>query len=490
MGLGAPGQPAPATVTFKTIFTLDGQDGSQPEAGLTQGLNGNLYGTTYAGGRCNQGTAIEVPPQGGILTYSLCPPVDGVEQFGYSPFAGMVQATNGAIYGTNRSGGDNVPCGSLTGCGTVFAINARGLLAAVYSFCTQGVYPDCPDGAYPMAGLIQASDGNLYGTTSFGGVGLYAPGGTIFKLTPTGTLTTLYSFCNQTTSCFDGQEPVAGLIQSTEGDLYGTTREGGTNEQGTVFKITLDGALTTLYSFCSAGNGNFCPDGNFPAAGLVQASNGNFYGTTPSGGTNSGGVIFEVSKTGKFSTLYSFCTQASCGDGDGPLAGLIQATDGDLYGTTGGGGAYGDGTIFKITMTGKLTTLHSFCAQANCTDGATPVGGVVLDTNGVFYGTTSTGGAIGKATNDGTVFSLSVGLGPFVKPLTTSGKVDEAVEILGTNLDGASSVTFNGTAAAFTVNSTGTYISTTVPSGATTGTVLVTTPSGTLSSNVPFRVLQ
>jgi len=166
-----------------------------------------------------------------------------------------------------------------------------------------------------------------------------------------------------------------------------------------------------------------------------------------------------------------------------PYAGLVQGTDGNLYGTTYRGGDYGNGAIFNITLSGTLTRLYSFPGP----DGANPYAGLVQGTDGNFYGTTYDG-ANGCTYGCGTVFSLSVGLGPFVKTQPASGKVGAAVKILGTNLTGATSVSFNGTAAVFTVNSTGSAISTTVPVGATTGTVQVVTPNGTLSSNVPFRV--
>jgi uncharacterized repeat protein (TIGR03803 family) len=214
-----------------------------------------------------------------------------------------------------------------------------------------------------------------------------------------------------------------------------------------------------------------------PYAGLIQATDGNLYGTTLGGGTKGGGTVFKITPSGKLTTLYSFA------NGSWPYAGLIQATDGNLYGTTQGGGGYDGGTVFNITLTGNLTTLYHFCPKRGCADGASPHAGLVQDTNGTFYGTTEAGGANGV----GTVFSLSVGLDPFVETQTTSGKVEAPVKILGTNLTGATNVTFNGTAAAFIVVSAS-LVTTTVPAGATTGKVEVTTPRGTLKSNVAFRV--
>jgi len=313
--------------------------------------------------------------------------------------------------------------------------------------------------------------------------------GTVFKITPSGSRTTIYSFCAQS-SCTDGSYPEAGLVQGSDGDLYGTTLGGGVWGYGVVFKITPSGAVTTLYSFCSQIS---CYDGRGADAALIQATDGNLYGTTALGGANANsfggyGTVFSITPSGTRFTLYSFCAQSLCTDGAYPYAGLVQATDGNLYGTTAGGGANGVGTVFQISPSGKLTILYSFCSQKNsnggCTDGDIPYGGLVQGTNGTFYGTTEYGGAGGY----GTGFSLSLGLGPFVKTQPASGKVGAAVKILGTHLGGTTSVTFNGTAAVFKVASRS-LITTKVPSGATTGTVQVTTPNSTLSSNVPFQVL-
>jgi uncharacterized repeat protein (TIGR03803 family) len=234
-------------------------------------------------------------------------------------------------------------------------------------------------------------------------------------------------------------------------------------------------------------------DGVDPYAGLVQGTDGNLYGTTYGGGTGSPcnlgggcGTAFKITPSGTLTTLHSFDQT----EGANPEAGLVQATDGNLYGTTYDGGTGrscnlggGCGTVFKIATSGTLTTLYSFCSQSNCADGYDSVAALVQDTNGKFYGTTLYGGTNGA----GAFFSLSVGLGPFVEANPTSGKAGMAVKILGTDLTGATSVTFNGTAATFTVKSRS-LITTTVPTGATTGTVQVLTPGGTLSSNVPFRV--
>jgi uncharacterized repeat protein (TIGR03803 family) len=452
--------------TFTTLHNFDGTDGTTPSTALTQATNGDLYGTTPSGGANGYGTVFKITPTGTLTTLHV---FDGTD--GGGPHAGLVQGTNGDFYGTTQVGGAN-------GYGTVFKITPTGTLTTLHVF-------DGTGGGGPYAGLVQGTNGDFYGTTQVGGAIGY---GTVFKITPGGALTTLQSF-----DLADGAD-ANGLIQATNGDLYGTTESGGANSFGTVFKITPSGVLTTLHSFDNT------PDGSEPYAVLVQATNGSFYGTTAEGGAHGEGTVFKITPSGALTSLYSFCSQggSNCTDGQAPEAALIQATNGDLYGTTYFGGANNPadcggtcGTVFKITISGTLTTLHSFCAQPNCTDGASPAGGLFQATNGTFYGTTSIGG--NASTCDpplgcGTIFSLSVGLGPFVKTLPISGNVGASVKILGTQLTGATSVTFNGTPATFTVIANS-EISTTVPTGATTGTVQVVTPtSGTLSSNLPFTV--
>jgi uncharacterized repeat protein (TIGR03803 family) len=451
-----------------TLWSFDGTDGAVPDAALVQATDGDFYGTTSGGGAFGYGTIFKINPAGALTTLSgLCPASGCTGVHGATPMAGLIQGTNGNFYGTTESGGAN-------GSGTVFKITPTGTLTTLYSFCS---HSGCADGSAPSAALVQATNGNFYGTTSGGGSNNF---GTLFKITANGSLTTLYSFCSQA-SCADGAGPGT-LIQATNGDFYGTTGGGGSTDVGTVFKIMPSGKLTTLYSFCAQAN---CTDGKYPGAGLVQATNADFYGTTYGGGASNYGTVFKITPGGKLTTLYSFCARgdASCTDGIEAQGGLVQATDGGLYGTTRFGGANNNGTVFKITPKGTLTTPYSFCSQGGvCTDGSYPEAGLIQGTDGNLYGTTT-----GSANNDGTVFRLSVGLGPFVETQTTVGKVGAAVKILGTNLTGATSVSFNGTGAVFKVVSSS-EITTTVPAGATTGTVKVVTPNGTLSSNVPFRV--
>jgi uncharacterized repeat protein (TIGR03803 family) len=457
--------------TFTTLASFDGADGANPPSiSLVQGLDGNFYGTTEGGGANSQGALFKITPSGILtLVYSFCSQANCVD--GISPYGGLAQAPDGNFYGTTHGGGKYNR-------GTVFKVTPNGNLTTLHSFGRSS-------GLYPAGAVVQATNGDFFGTAEGGGA--YG-GGTVFKITSSGALKVLYSFCSQS-KCADGSLPLAGLVQATNGSFYGTTTEGGANNDGTVFKITPSGTLTTLHSFCSQ---TFCADGSTPVAGLVQATNGNLYGTTGAGGANSVGTVFRITPNGALTSLYSFCSKTDCTDGKSPAAGLIQATDGNFYGTASAGGIscplfhnVGCGTVFKITPSGTLTTLYSFCRQTNCPDGAEPYAGLVQATDGDLYGAPFLGGA----SNVGTVFSLGVGLGPFVEALPGAAQVGMTIDVLGQGLTGTTAVSFNGTAASFSVISD-TYLTAIVPSGATTGLLTVTTPGGKRTSNKKFRVLR
>ena len=423
----------------------------QGAGGLVQATNGDLYGTTWGGGAYGNGAVFGISPSGKLITqYSFCAQSGCPD--GSNPYFGLVPATDGNLYGVTDAGGAN-------GYGTVFKITPAGELTTLYSFCAVS---GCADGSLPYAGLVQATDGNLYGTTRSGGA---SGAGTVFKITLSGNLTTLYSF----SGAADGANPQATLAEAPNGSLYGTTYGGGTGS-GTIFTIALNGTLTTLHTF----NGS---DGGASQAAFIVATDGNLYGTSKFGGAAGDGTIFEITPSGTFTTLYAF----SGSDGVWPNSALVQATDGKLYGTTEIGGTSGLGTIFKITLGGKLATLYQFTGPSS--GGNNVYAGLAQATNGHLYGTTEQGGTSGE----GTVFRLCVGLCPFVKALPESAQAGAAVRILGTDLTTATNVTFNGVAATFTVASAS-EIDTTVPAGATSGTIAVTTPGGTLLSNVSFSV--
>ncbi|MGA8150428.1 MAG: choice-of-anchor tandem repeat GloVer-containing protein [Terriglobales bacterium] len=455
MAVAAPAQ------TFTVIKHFNGINGDVPTAPLVQGLDGNLYGTTYAGGSFNNGTVFRITTAGDLTSlHSFCASAGCPD--GSTPDAGLVLGGTGFFYGVTQVGGANT-------IGTIFQIGPKGKLTTLYSFCP---LTNCPDGAQPTTALIQGSDGNLYGTAMDGGAN--GNFGTVFrfKLTNPSGLTVLHSFC-ALAGCTDGGIPLASLVQGTGGKFYGSTETFGAQNGGTIFQMTAHGTLTTIYTFCSLAS---CADGNSPQGRLIQATNGDFYGTTSRGGTSTNcnggcGTAFKITSQGILNTLHSF----NLSDGWYPIA-LMQGTDGNFYGTTYQGGAFNKGTVFQMTRGGKVTTLRSLSGS----DGIKPEAPLMQATDGNFYGTT--------AFTHGTVFRLSMGLGPFVKLLPAVGQVGSVVQILGNNLTGSTRVTFNGVPSTNFIVVSATLIYANVPTGATTGPVRVKTPSGTLKSNVPYRV--
>jgi len=402
--------------TLTTLYSFCSQpnctDGAVPGGQMVQATDGNFYGTTQEGGGENcQGDGC-----GTVFKITPSGTLTTLHSFaGYSTDGsdpnGLMQANDGNFYGTTGGGGANND-------GTVFRITPIGTLTILHSF-------NATDGELPQAIPTQGNDGNFYGTAVAGGLhNGNCPGsecGTVFKITPSGTETTLYNFCSQS-QCADGDEPYAALVQATDGNFYGTTKLGGGDSNtcgfgcGTVFRITPTGALTTLYRFCAQPN---CADGEEPLGGLVQGNDGNLYGTTSQGGTGGFGTVFKITLNGTLTKLYNFTGYPT--DGAFPVSPLVQATDGNFYGSTEGGGANnncegGCGTAFKITPSGMETTLYSFCSQPNCADGYFPNVGPVQAADGKFYGTTLFGGANNSSICNsghgcGTFFSLS-GPGP------------------------------------------------------------------------------
>jgi uncharacterized repeat protein (TIGR03803 family) len=316
---------------------------------------------------------------------------------GYYPVAGLIRDSSGNLYGTTQFGG--VACNGA-GCGTVFKLAPDGTETVLYAF-TGG-----NDGEVPRAGLIRDSSGYLYGTTFGGGT---KGGGTVFKVDPHGTETVLHSF----TSTPDGFQPLAGLVMDASGNLFGTTSLGGVavccqSGCGTVFKLDQRGTETVLYAFAGGS------DGDYPAAGLIMDAKGNLYGTTSSGGGSSGclnyfgcGTVFKLAPDGTETVLHAF---TGGNDGDDPLASLIKDSEGNLFGTTAVGGntgcndPYGCGTVFELAPDGTETVLHAF---TDGTDGAFPEGGLTMDKRGNLYGTTNSGGDCRGRSGCGTVFKLT-----------------------------------------------------------------------------------
>ena len=409
---------ASSAQSLTTLADFELTNGLQPGP-LTLGADGNFYGTTSNGGNLNAcggvgcGTIFKVAPSGALTTLYSFNGVDGI-----GPQT-LVLGSDGDFYGMTvcsfLSGGQRPSLlerslGSrsflrriyitfCTGPGSIFRISPSGTLVFLHTFSG-------PDGYSGAGALVEASDGNFYGASGTGGANSY---GTIFKMTPSGVLTVLYSFSGGANGAF----PNGGLLPATDGSFYGTTVGGGFNDNcypeydcGTVFKITPGGALTTLHTFSGI-------DGAVPNGNLVQANYGNvFYGTTFLGGANNNcypenacGTIFEMTPDGMlFGTLHNFSGM----DGANPNSGLIQASDGNFYGSTTWGGAGDSGVVFSIGPFGTLSTLHSFCTEYNCVDGEVP-SGLVQGPTALLYGATALGGDLtcNNGGGCGTVFSLS-----------------------------------------------------------------------------------
>ena len=386
--------------TLTTIYQFCHQsgcpEGSDPLGTLVQGHDGNFYGTTSDIGSVGQGAVFKLTSSGTLtVLHSFTGGSDGGV-----PVAGLIQASDGNFYGDTKYGGSS-------GCGNVFKVTAGGTITSLHVFAG-GAH----DGCQPSGPLVQAADGNFYGTTFTGGSPNF---GTVFKITAAGAVTILHTFCTQS-GCPDGYNPATGLVQGSDGNLYGETLFGGPNGYGSVFKITTSGTLTTLYSFNSA-------DGSEPAGGLVQGSDGDFYGTTSMGGASGAdGTVFKMTSSGSLTTLYNFCAQPRCADGGAPNDKLVQASDGNFYGTTVGGGANGYGTVFAITSDGAYSVLYSFCSVGGtgCTDGAYPYAGLIQTSDGKLYGVTTQGG---NASYAGTAFSLQINQNTLTVSVTGQGSV-------------------------------------------------------------------
>jgi len=348
----------------KVIYSFAGSDGARPSSVLIMDASGNLFGVTRFGGANNFGTVFKVSPRGKEkVLYSFAGGSDGGH-----PVGGLAMDSAGNLYGTTLDGGAN-------DLGTVFKLTSHGKKKILHSFASDG------DTYAPNSPLIMDADGNLYGTTTMGGV---ADNGTVYKVTPTGQETVLLSFMGGSEGFFTA----GGLIMDASGNLYGTAQLGGANGVGAVFKLTPGGQETILYSF---DYGNY---GQQPAGGVIMDDSGNLYGTTSGGGEFDQGIVFKVTPEGQETILYAF----DGGTGGGtPFARRVMDASNNLYGTTYSGGH--GGTVFKLTPSGKETVLHGFTAGA---DGAHPDRGVIMDARGNLYGTTPEGGA----GSEGVVFKV------------------------------------------------------------------------------------
>ncbi len=449
---------------FQNLYTFTAlADGNVTHAPLVQGADGRLYGVNTTGGRASYGTIFSLKPSGDDFQTLNIFTNDSTK--GGTPEGGIVQARDGNFYGTTNTGGSN-------GVGTLYqCVLGTGKVNILAQF-TNG-----DPGANPAGALVEGVDGFLYGTARYGSTNNY---GTIFRsdLT-TGTTTTLAAI----TGGLAGFYPQSDLIQATDGNFYGTTAYGGTYGYGTFFQVKLNGTAnatyTVIYSFTGAA------DGGRPLRGVVQGFDGSFYGVCNTGGQYGAGSIFRIdylNTTFLLTALHGFLPLAL--DGGDPRGNLVQASDGNFYGTTASGGVSGNGTVYEVTPTGGYSTLYSFTGG---TDGSAPVAGLTQASDGKLYGTTA--GINGQL---GTVFRIEAGLSaplPRAKFLVqTSALAGDTILVKGDNFVGATGVSFTGAGGTLIASGSFQVLSKTtvqavVPAGATTGPVTVF--NGSLSGTTP-----
>lgn len=455
--------------TYTDIHDFDLTNGGYPQGGLSMGLDGNFYGATYQGGAHSAGTIFKITPSGTFtLLYSFTNGTDGA-----FPFTPPVSAADGNLYGMTGNSTNHV----------VYKITKTGVFSVLATLPAQS-----------YGALLLGTDGKLYGTTLYGGT---FNGGTVFSVTTAGVLKTLWNFTNAT-----GYSPLAGLIQGTDGNFYGAASNGGSSGGGVIYKITSAGVYTDLFNFNSSSSAN----GKFPDGALVQGSDGFLYGTTSGGGSSNAGVIFKIKTNGTlFSVLYNFDTT----HGSTPASALLLHTNGKIYSMTSSGGAHSQGVFYSfdnglkpfasavVLKSGKVGASVGILGQGFST--ATGVlfgnGAGTFTTTGDTYMTATivagatTGVITVKEPGGNLLTPLKFKITPTITSFTPpSGPVGTSVAITGMSLLNASAVKFGGVAATtFTVNSN-TQVTATVPSGAVTGKITITTPGGTATSATNFTV--
>lgn len=401
---------ADSTANFSVVHSFASNEGSLPNGALLQGADGRFYGNTAMGGANGLGTIYAVTATGTLTVLHTFSGSDGA-----SPVGPLVAGVNGTFYGVTEFGGSNDS-------GVVFSITSGGQFTLLYSFAAW-VDGANADGIAPRGGLILGSDGNFYGATTRGGTN---DAGTLFRITPSGVLTTLYSFSAFNSSQSDGALPGTALVVGSDGRFYGTTAVGGTNYNGnlapgTLYAVGLDGKFGALHSFTAS------TDGASPS-GLVVAGDGSFYGATSVGSNNGSGTLFKATSQGDITTLYSFSaiTNTSSGlqtnsEGAFPVSGILAGSDGTLYGGTAFGGSSGSGTLFSLAPNGTLSVLHQFSSLSNGinSDGAVVTSTPIRARDGNLYGVTAWGGSNGA----GVIYKLAMPAIPTVKLKLSSTQI-------------------------------------------------------------------
>jgi uncharacterized repeat protein (TIGR03803 family) len=436
--------------TYKVLHNFGSSPGEPScptfEGAIAQSLGGNFYSSAPDCFSTDGGTVYKISVNGALtVIYRFPSDLSGPR----TPVGGLVLGTDQQFHGTTKFGGINNFHGGI------FRVTPGG------KFTTMHEFNGDVNGGAPVNAPIQSVSGNYYGTTP-GEYGLNW--GSIYKITENGNFTLLHAFNGA-----DGAYAQGPLIQGTDYNFYGNTGAGGPLYDGVIFRVTAGGDYKVLHTFDGT-------DGEFPAGPLIQTKDGTFYGTAYASGSGGAGVIFQMTPDFQFSVLYSFSAGA---DGGNPAGGLVEASDGNLYGTNTTGGANGHGVIFRITPAGAFTVLHDFRKST----GILSQGTLIQHTNGKLYGQTTVGGSAGH----GVFFRLDAGLPPFVKFLTVYGRVGAHVVILGQGFTPDSVVSFNGVPAV-SPEIHPTFIKAIVPDGATTGPITVTTANGTLTSNKVFMV--
>ncbi len=455
LGVTASAQDTPVLL-YEYPNTSNNTTGITDDSFLAQGPDGEFYDTDWDNGTYNQGSVYTMSVSGDYtLLYSFCAEGGNCLLTGSNPQGGVTLGSDGNFYGTTSFGGAD-------GYGTVFKITPAGKLTTLYSFA--GAYADGNNPTFPV---IQAGNGDFYGVASSGGANV---NGTFFRISGAGSYTSLASF----DSSVNGSNPNL-PTQGTDGNFYGTTHSGGPNSAccGTVYKITAAGKITVLYTF---------PSGEGSSVGqLVEGSDGNFWGVMSGVAFISGGELFKVSPKGDFTVVHTF---SGTGDAGCPVSGLIAGSDGYLYGITNCGGTANYGAIYSVQpSTNDYAVLYSFCSTSPC-DAFGPGPVLAQNTNGTFYGNTD-----GNSDGGSYFFSFDTGLGPFTRTLTKSGDVGATVTFLGQDFTGATEVEFGGVAATFKVVSDS-ELTAVVPAAAVTGVVrVITAAKKTLTALSKFKVL-